>query len=120
MSPSLTLIIAPSPFLLDERVFLSLGILKVAASLEQAGYPVSVLDLSGVSNYTDAARVAAREAEGSIFGVTATTPQMPAATKIAQAIREERPDARLILGGPHVTLCHAAAKGEERRGVKGR
>ena len=35
-----TLIIPPSPFLLDERVFLSLGILRVAAVLEQARVPV--------------------------------------------------------------------------------
>ena len=47
------LIIPPSVFLLDERVFPSLGILKVAAALEQAGYPVTVLDLSGVDNFTE-------------------------------------------------------------------
>ena len=40
------LIIPPSPFLLDERVFASLGILKLAAVLEPH-YRVSVLDLSG-------------------------------------------------------------------------
>src|SRR3954447_1116755 len=38
------LIIPPSPFLLDERVFVSLGMLTVAASLERAGYRVAVLD----------------------------------------------------------------------------
>ena len=34
------LIIPPSPFLLDERVFVSLGILRVAASLEAQGVDV--------------------------------------------------------------------------------
>ena len=42
------LIIPPSAFLLDERVFVSLGVLKVAASLEAQRYRVNLLDLSGV------------------------------------------------------------------------
>jgi hypothetical protein len=50
------LITPPSPFLLDERVFLSLGILRVAASLEAAGVAIEHLDLSGVTNYEDAIR----------------------------------------------------------------
>ena len=53
------LVIPPSPFLLDERVFASLGILKVAAELE-VFHDVSVLDLSGVENYLDAVDVALR------------------------------------------------------------
>lgn len=47
---SVALMIPPSAFLLDERVFVSLGILKVAAVLERHGHKVSVLDLSGVAN----------------------------------------------------------------------
>jgi anaerobic magnesium-protoporphyrin IX monomethyl ester cyclase len=43
--------IPPSLFLLDERVFMSLGILKVAAVLEREGITVELLDLSGVKNY---------------------------------------------------------------------
>jgi len=39
------LIIPPSIFLLDERVFMTLGILKVAAVLEQRGIEVQMLDL---------------------------------------------------------------------------
>jgi anaerobic magnesium-protoporphyrin IX monomethyl ester cyclase len=44
------LIIPPSIFLLDERVFMTLGILKIAAVLERAGIEVEMLDLSGVEN----------------------------------------------------------------------
>ena len=47
------LITPPSIFLLDERVFMTLGILKVAAVLEQAGVEVEMLDLSGVENYEE-------------------------------------------------------------------
>jgi radical SAM superfamily enzyme YgiQ (UPF0313 family) len=100
------LITPPSPFLLDERVFPALGILKVGAVLERAGHQVDHLDLCGVTNYE---RVLADYSGANVFAVTATTPQIPAAIRIAQALRL-RPDVRTVLGGPHSTLVHAAAK----------
>ena len=117
---STCLIIPPSVFLLDERVFMTLGILKVAAVLEQAGIAVEVLDLSGVENFEDVVRAHAAVSAATTYGVTATTPQMPAAARVGEAIRSVRPAARLILGGPHVTLVHAAARLEHKRGVAGR
>lgn len=107
----IALITPPSQFLLDERVFVSLGILKVAAVLEQSGYQVDHLDLSGVENYEDVIRT---YRGATIFGITATTAQMPAAIRIATVLRE-KPGSKIILGGPHGTLTHAAAKkGNER------
>jgi len=114
------LIIPPSVFLLDERVFMSLGILKVAAVLEQAGIAVEVLDLSGVENYEEVVRDHALTSPTACYGLTATTPQMPAATKIHRTLRAYKPSARLILGGPHVTLIHAAARYEQKHGRRGR
>ncbi|MCS6318962.1 MAG: cobalamin B12-binding domain-containing protein, partial [Nitrospira sp.] len=97
------LIIPPSIFLLDERVFMTLGILKIAAVLEAAGIAVELLDLAGIENYEEVARLHVAHSEANCFGLTATTPQMPAATKLQRAIRAVRPHARIILGGPHVT-----------------
>ncbi len=114
------LIIPPSVFLLDERVFMTLGVLKVVAVLEQAGIEVEMLDLSGVENYEEVVRSHIRTSAATCYGLTATTPQMPAATKVSRAIRSIRPEIRIILGGPHVTLIHAAHKLEQKRGAKGR
>mgnify|MGYP001602016778 FL=1 len=107
-------------FLLDERVFLTLGILRVAACLEIAGHPVEMLDLSGIENFEAAVSDHAASSKALLFGITATTPQMPAATKIVSAIRAVRKDARIILGGPHVTLVNAAVKRERKIGLNGR
>ena len=76
------LIVPPSVFLLDERVFMSLGILKVAAVLESSNRRVAVLDLAGVENFEEVVRDYLISSDISIFGVTATTPQMPAVTKV--------------------------------------
>lgn len=120
MKASICLVIPPSVFLLDERVFMTLGILKVAAVLEKAGHSVEVVDLSGIENYQDVISDHAITTEARIFGITATTPQMPAVTKICSHLREHRPDARIILGGPHATLVNTACKRERVSGCHGR
>jgi anaerobic magnesium-protoporphyrin IX monomethyl ester cyclase len=114
------LITPPSPFLLDERVFMHLGILKVASVLKAAGHYVESLDLSGYRNYVDAVKDHAANTDVCHFGITATTPQFPAAVKVASTIREVRKDARIIIGGPHVTLVNAAKKREVSQGNPGR
>lgn len=114
------LIIPPSPFLLDERVFMSLGILRVAAVLERGGRGVEVLDLSGIENYLEAVEDYCKKTEATTFCLTATTPQMPSAAEIANRITLMHPNPKLILGGPHPTLTYAARKKEVARAVQGR
>jgi len=120
MKTAVCLVIAPSGFLLDERVFMSLGILRVAAVLEQRGIPVELLDLSGIENYEEVVRLHAMQSTAVQFGITATTPQMPAAVKVAEAIKSVKPDAITILGGPHITLVSAAVKRERKAAIDGR
>jgi anaerobic magnesium-protoporphyrin IX monomethyl ester cyclase len=119
-STPVLMITPPSVFLLDERVFMSLGLLKVAAVLEQAGWSVEVLDLSGIENFVDVVDQHIRSSTARVAAFTTTTPQLPAAVKIAERIRMVRPDMRIIVGGPHVTLVHAAVKLEQRSGRVGR
>lgn len=114
------LVIPPSPFLLDERVFMSLGVLRIAAVLEKENIPVEVMDLSGVSNFLDAIRFHVEHSGATSYGITATTPQMPSAYRIAKVIKEVRPEVRLILGGPHPTLVYAAVKKERAQNREGR
>jgi len=114
------LVIPPSPFLLDERVFMHIGILRVAASLEEKGFNIDLLDLAGVENYRDViSTFLEQNPEASTFGFTATTPQIPYAIKMAKMIRKIRPEAKLILGGTHVSLMNSATKKEDpKRSVR--
>ena len=116
------LIIPPSPFLLDERVFVQLGILKIASALEQQNYSVDMVDLSGVENYTDVLTdYVKRKDSATIFGITATTPQVPYAVKISNHLKLLLPakQSKIILGGPHVTLMHTASKREAKKNFLG-
>ncbi|MEK7612048.1 MAG: radical SAM protein [Patescibacteria group bacterium] len=114
------LVIPPSLILSDERFFVHIGILKVAAILEQKDILVDVLDLSGVGNYLDSVRSYVMEHTPSHIGFTATSPQIPAATEIAKEIRKLRPSIRLILGGPHITLVNIPRRREVAKGIEGR
>ena len=109
----------PSGFLADERVFPSLGILKVAAALENAGIAVAHLDLSGVENNREVMVAALMDSNPAAIDFTATTPQLPAVRALAAEARSNS-DAKLILGGPHATLAFAARKMEEKRGTSSR
>lgn len=114
------LIIPPSGFLMDERVFPPLGIARIGSVLECANVKVEMLDFAGVRNFTDAIEDHCRRSDTSCFGITITTPQLPAATQIAETIRAVRPDAKIILGGPHVTSVNTAARSELKEFRDGR
>ncbi len=120
MEKRICLIITPSPFLLDERVFMSLGILRIAAVLEASGSSVDVLDLSGISNFESVVRDYIQRSGTLFFGITTTTPQLPSAVAITKLIKELSPRSRVILGGPHVTLINSAYKLEKKNGLSGR
>ena len=97
-----------------------IGILKVAAVLEEAGHGVDVLDLSGVANPLDVIDDYLKERDINTIGWSATTPQMFTGRKIAEHIRSIRPDVKLILGGAHPTVTTAAMKREKKKGLYGR
>jgi radical SAM superfamily enzyme YgiQ (UPF0313 family) len=115
-----TFVIPACGFLIDELVFPTLGVLKVAAVLEAVGVDVDVLDLTGVNSVHSAVAEHIHTHNSDVYGLTATMPQMPAAAAIAAQIRALRPEVKLILGGPHVTLMQASARQERARGADGR
>lgn len=112
----ITLVTPPSIFLLDQRVFMNLGILKIASMLEKNGIQVDHLDLSGVKNFTETLEYYLKTAPTKHIGITATTPQLPLVVPLIETIRRVRPDMRVILGGPHVTLTASAVKLERKKG----
>lgn len=113
-----TLIIPPSPFLLDERVFPSLGVLKIASVLRTV-HEVDVIDLSGIKNYLDVCKHYLDTTDSKVYGITATTPQLPHAIAIKSLIKSHKQHSKVILGGPHVTLIYSAYKSNKNnRSIK--
>lgn len=121
-SKRICLICPRSVFMLDERVFPFLGILQVAAVWEKLGYTIDVLDLSGIENHLDVVKEYFDANHGQLLftGTSATTPQCVNAIEIAQFIKQNYPNEKLVLGGAHVTLMHTASKRERKQGKPGR
>lgn len=94
-----TLISPPSPFLINQKAFPSLGILYLAAVMEQQNIDVTVADLTDKEDELDAALQ--RFAGADIYGVTATTPQYPQVLRILKTLRRQNPAAHIAVGGAH-------------------
>ncbi|MFH1651629.1 MAG: radical SAM protein [Chloroflexota bacterium] len=79
-----------------------MGLALLAAVLEQAGYPVKVLDANALNLAPD--RVASLAADADVIGLTATTPTVGAAVAAARALKQANPRQTIVLGGAHATL----------------
>jgi anaerobic magnesium-protoporphyrin IX monomethyl ester cyclase len=81
----------------------SRGLLSLAAVLRQAGYGVGIVDadLEALAPAQVADRVV--RAGSRVVGITMNTFQAHAALEVARAVKEARPDAVVVAGGPHAS-----------------
>lgn len=97
----------PSGFLIDERIFLPLGIASVAGYARNQGHDVDLLDLKSKEDYISRVLAAIRINNYDVVGITATSPQFYYASKINQEIKTSFPGVKRIIGGPHASMFSA-------------
>jgi len=97
----------PSPFLIDQRVFMSLGILRVATSLKKYTNKVFFLDLSNQNDYYLLLDDFIKKNSLDIICITATTPQISLVFDFCKYIKLKY-KLKIILGGPHITLMNSS------------
>ena len=120
-SEPVCMVIPPSVFLLDERVFMSLGILKVAACLDWAGSRGGGARPGGHREFFGRRRAAlSRKRDSHRRSDGHHAPASGRRSNCSERIRRIRPDIKVILGGPHVTLVHSAVKLERKLARVGR
>ncbi|MBI2850386.1 MAG: cobalamin B12-binding domain-containing protein [Chloroflexi bacterium] len=79
-----------------------MGLALLAAVLERAGYPITVVDASALNLPLEAIAPLVRDAD--VIGLTAMTPSINFAVSTARHLKKARPDVPIILGGAHATL----------------
>ena len=81
-----------------------LGLAYLVSSAEARGHDVTLLDMQVL--LMDSAALAERlaEAQPDVIGITAMTPTLPEALKVAEVTRQALPKAHIVLGGVHPTL----------------
>lgn len=97
-----------SPSTQMHEVYPSLGLLHIAAVLEQNEVRVRLIEAraSGLSPDEVIEEVGKENAD--FVGITALTARIDSALDLADRIKEINPDIRVILGGPHVNFEHRA------------
>jgi len=79
-----------------------IGLALIAAILGKEGYSVSLLDANALQLKPEDVTKAIADAD--IAGITAMTPTIGNALSIARYLKRDKPDIKILLGGPHVTL----------------
>lgn len=114
-----TLVIPPSPFLLDDRAFPFLGPLQVAALLRERGHDVRVADLTGYKQrhpgvvhadpdtVLDEAeqRLWAAAGDADLVGFYSLAAQHPYVMRLNRFIRGANARCVTVVGGPHANTA---------------
>lgn len=79
-----------------------LGLAIIAAVLEQDGHTVEILDANAL--HLNGKEITERVKNADVVGITAMTPAVNSAIRIAKEIKRENPELTIILGGPHATI----------------
>ena len=88
-----------SDFLINEKVFPSLGLLYLSAYLKKHGYSdISLIDMNDE-------RLLPSSIDADIVGIYSNTPQFPTAVKLIHKLKKinTAKDPLYVLGGPHVS-----------------
>jgi len=109
------LINPPSPYLANDAAYPPSGLMYLASVMEKLGHDVSLVDLTGNSDW----RFVVRGLDADLFGITCVTPNVPLVREVSYLLPLSKP---VILGGAHPTFlpkdtleqvrCEAIVKGE--------
>lgn len=79
-----------------------LGLALIAAVLEKAGYPVTLLDANALGLKPE--DIPPHVAGADVIGLTAMTPTISTALSITRNLKAARPHLKIIMGGAHATM----------------
>lgn len=115
----IVLVIPPSPFLLDDRVFPFLGPLQIGAVARNLGHEVEVADLTGYKQrhpevvhaeyelvfQEAAAQLKAATKDADLVGFYSLAAQHPTVVGLLKAVKEVNGNCVTVVGGPHANTA---------------
>ncbi len=87
----------------DRTVMPPLGLLRLHAALRAAGHETVIFDASAHDANDAHVIEEARKHEARLIGIGAATAQMVDTWRMCRALKDSLPDARTLIGGPHVS-----------------
>jgi radical SAM superfamily enzyme YgiQ (UPF0313 family) len=93
--------------------FPPLGLAYLAAVLDQDGYEIRIIDCPVCQMDHEKLKADLVSFEPSLIGIGSMTPTIESAFKSASVAKEACPDAKVVIGGPHVTFRDRETLAEE-------
>ena len=93
------------PYAASEPPRIPMGLLYVAAVLEEAGQEVRVLDLLVSPPLDERVREVVENFDPALVGTTSVTMNYPVASGLLRFVKEINPSIKTVIGGPHATFC---------------
>ena len=81
-----------------------LGLAYLTSYVKARGHAVTLLDMQGLLMDSDALVERLKAERPQLVGITAMTPTLPAALRVARLARAVLPESHIVLGGVHPTL----------------
>lgn len=94
------LISLKKPYLLNPMACPPLGLMTVSSYFKSKGYEVELVDLNKREEIPEA----------DLYGISITTPDFYEAIKVKNEIKSKYPNSKVIVGGPHATICPEECK----------
>jgi radical SAM superfamily enzyme YgiQ (UPF0313 family) len=88
----------------SEGSWMNHGLASLAAALREKGHDVSLVDLRRLKGWDHFRRVI-HNGSARVFGLTMMSVDRDHVIRAATMIREEKPEATIIVGGPHPSIC---------------
>ena len=85
-------------------LLIPLGLAYLAAVMEKDGHEVKVIDCPACKLDHENLKTELSRFDPTLIGITSTTPTTPSALLSARAAKEECPNAKVVMGGPHATF----------------
>jgi anaerobic magnesium-protoporphyrin IX monomethyl ester cyclase len=79
-----------------------IGLALITAIIEKEGYPVTLLDANALNILPE--DIPGLVSGADVIGLTATTPTISTALRIAEYIKQANPSVKIVMGGAHATM----------------
>ncbi len=104
MRDAMKILLIQPPYPFSEFPKPSWALMSLGALLHREGYEVEVLDLLSTAYSDEKVERRLRRFRPDVIGATSVTLNFPAAARILEVCKKIHPDARVVMGGPHVTF----------------
>jgi radical SAM superfamily enzyme YgiQ (UPF0313 family) len=88
----------------NEGSWMNHGLAILSSALKNNGHQVNLIDLRRLSGWKHYCHIA-KETVGDVVGITMMSVDFDPANKAAKKVKEVKPSTKVVVGGPHPSLC---------------